>query len=214
MASSPVIPSRLDHLIYAVPDLDRGIDDVERLLGVRPMAGGRHEAFGTCNALIALGEEHYLELLAPDRSAAPPDGPRILGLDDVHEPALMAWIARADGIDGFAARVRSRGAALGDVLAGGRTKPDGSRVTWKCTDPAAVQVPGILPFFIDWGNTPSPAHSAPRGCSLVSFQAQHPQPVSMRAALERLELDLVVEEGTRPAFTAVIECPNGRVTLS
>lgn len=34
--------SRVDHLVYATPDLNRGIDEIERLLGVRAIAGGQH----------------------------------------------------------------------------------------------------------------------------------------------------------------------------
>ncbi len=47
--------SRVDHLVYAVPDLDRGIAYIEQLLGIRATLGGRHVGRGTHNALLALG---------------------------------------------------------------------------------------------------------------------------------------------------------------
>jgi hypothetical protein len=34
--------SRVDHLVYATPDLNRGIDEIERLTGVRATPGGQH----------------------------------------------------------------------------------------------------------------------------------------------------------------------------
>ncbi len=56
----------VDHLIFLAPDLDRGMDHVENLLGIRPVRGGRHPAFGTHNALLSLGPSTYLEVMASD----------------------------------------------------------------------------------------------------------------------------------------------------
>jgi len=57
---------RVDHLVYAVPDLDAAVSDLERRLGVRAAPGGQHPGRGTSNALIAPGPDSYLALPAPD----------------------------------------------------------------------------------------------------------------------------------------------------
>ncbi len=54
MASLGVL-ARVDHLVYTTPDLDRGIAEIELLLGVRPTVGRRDPTWGTHNALAALG---------------------------------------------------------------------------------------------------------------------------------------------------------------
>ena len=36
---------------------------------------------------------------------------------------------------------------LGPVLSGSRTKPDGSEISWKFTDPYAMPIDGAIPFF-------------------------------------------------------------------
>ena len=46
--------SRVDHLVYASPNLEEGIDRIESLLGVRATPGGSHPQWGTANALIAI----------------------------------------------------------------------------------------------------------------------------------------------------------------
>lgn len=52
---SPALMSRLDHIILATPDLDLGIDTLEKRLGVRAIRGGQHLGHGTRNALVPLG---------------------------------------------------------------------------------------------------------------------------------------------------------------
>src|SRR5215208_6799850 len=91
--------SRVDHLVYAVPDLDRGIAHIEQLLGVTATPGGRHAGRGTHNALLALGPTTYLEIIGPDPAQAGVSKPFWFGADRVTAPMLVTWAANASGLE-------------------------------------------------------------------------------------------------------------------
>src|SRR5262245_48303312 len=82
---------QVDHLVYAVPDLDAGVARVEMLTGVRASPGGQHPGGGTRNALMALGPMSYLEIIGPDPDQPKPAEPRRFGLDDLTVPRLVTW---------------------------------------------------------------------------------------------------------------------------
>jgi hypothetical protein len=90
----------LDHLVYATPDLAATCHDLESRLGVRASGGGQHPERGTHNALISIGPEAYLEIIAPD-----PLQPEIrsvwFGIDQLTAPKLITWVVREDELETF-----------------------------------------------------------------------------------------------------------------
>lgn len=202
-------PAGIDHLVFAAPTLEAGIGEVEVRLGVRPVPGGRHPAFGTHNALVALGSEIYLEVIAPDPGLPPPPRGVGFGAAAVNRPRLVTWALRSDDI-----RASAEAAGLGGVGAGERELKDGSILRWRLSDPYAERCDGLVPFLIDWAGSPHPAASAPCGGHLAGFRLRHPTPRAVRARLSRLGLDLVVSEAAEPGLVAVIDAPAGRVELS
>ncbi|HEX4438540.1 MAG TPA: VOC family protein [Thermoanaerobaculia bacterium] len=202
-----------DHLVYAVPDLDSGAAQVERLLGVKPMVGGQHPGRGTRNALVGLGPAVYLEILAPDPAQPAPQKPRSFHLDEVKTPRLVGWGAHGRDVAAIFAEAKAKGVQLGEIGSGGRKRPDGVELKWTFTDPDALLGGGVVPFFIDWGSSPHPAKTAPQGATLVGMRAEHPDPASVERMLKVLGVDMPVTRGPAPALIAVIQCPKGRVEL-
>ena len=205
--------SRVDHLVYATPELNRGIEEIEKLLGVRAIAGGQHPGRGTRNALVALGATAYLEILAPDPEQPPPKEPRPFGLDGLKESRLVAWFVNGRDLEKLRGEALRKGVPLGEVRSGSRRRPDGVQLSWQFTDPSVPVGDGIIPFFINWGESPHPARTAAKGAVLVSLRAEHPDVRGVRRMLRHLGLDLPVKQGPSPALIALIESPRGQVEL-
>jgi hypothetical protein len=205
--------AKVDHLVYATPDLPGGVDALEKLLGVRATPGGQHPGRGTHNALIALGPSTYIELIARDPQQPKPGQPRPFGLDDLTTPRLVTWSAKESNLPSLSRRAAARGIVLGELSPGSRRRLDGLLLTWQYTNPRVVIAEGMVPFFIDWGKTPHPAASAKQGGTLVGLRVEHPDPERVRMLLGDVGLDLPVSKGVRPALTAAIDSPRGRVEL-
>ncbi len=208
----PLLAS-VDHLVYATPDLDATINDIDRLLGVHANAGGQHLGRGTRNALIALGATSYLEIIGPDPAQATPALPRPFGIDTLQHARLAAWGAKTNDV---AERVRNAargGVTLGAPTPGSRRRPDGVELTWLYTDPRVVVGDGMVPFFIDWGRSPHPARTAAPGASLIGLRAEHPRPDAIQKMLDALNIDLHVTQASEPALVATVAGRRGQVEL-
>lgn len=204
----------VDHLIYAVPDLAAGIDELERRLGVRAAIGGRHPTWGTHNALLSLGPGCYLEIMAADPEAVPPASPRPAGLDTLTAPRLATWVAAAIDLERRVAGARAAGVDLGEVARRSRTRPDGSVLAWTMTDPIMPRMDGLVPFLIDWTGSAHPGASAPAGCRLIDLRAEHPDLDDVRRQLDALGLPMPVARGSAPRLIATLATPRGTVELT
>ena len=205
--------SKIDHLVYATPDLTAGVKQIEALLGIPATPGGQHPGEGTRNALVALGPTSYLEIIGPDPDQPKPAGPRKFGIDDLKGPRLVTWAAKGTNLPQIVAEARRRGVPVGDVIPGSRRTPTDDLLSWHITNQRAFVADGLVPFFIDWGETPHPAASAAAGATLIALRAEHPDPENIQRMLGQLGLELPVMKGPRPSIVATINGARGRVDL-
>ena len=206
-----MIEPRLDHLVYAGPDLDALVAKLTDRTGVAPVLGGRHVGRGTRNHLVGLGGSAYLELIGPDDPAARPL-PDIFGIDRLTGPRLAAWVVRPADIEATVRRAREAGYDPGDIAPLSRRTPDGHLLEWRLTPNRGDRLDGLAPALIDWQNARHPTADGLPQLRLVSFAGHHPDPPTVRGVLQALDVELDVSEGP-PGLEAVLDTPHGRITI-
>ena len=124
-----------------------------------------------------------------------------------------SWAAKTTNVDSIHDRALANGISLGRADAGSRKRPDGVLLSWRFTNSTAFVGDGLVPFFIDWGESPHPARTAPQGAELAALRAEHPDERHVEKMLESLGLALPVSHATHPALVATIDGRKGRVEL-
>lgn len=202
------MPATLDHLVIAARTLQEGRAWLEGRLDVPMQDGGKHGTFGTHNALLSLGPNGYLEVIATDPDAPAPSRPRWFGLDtpELRErleggPALIHWVAAVTALKPGP-----------QVLELAR---DENR--WALTVPEDGGLPmgGVAPSRIVWHTPPPPERLTDVGVRLGRLRLGTPTPDALRAVLDRLNFmgEVEVHEAPQPELHAVLETPGGLVTL-
>lgn len=210
------MPHALDHLLWAAPTLDEGTARFAELSGVTPGRGGAHPGFGTRNALLALGGEAYhsvyLEIIAPDPAQALA-GTRGATLAALEAPTLLTYAVRADDLERVARLADGAGLSTPGPVAMSRVRQDGVRLEWRVLHLAGHPFGELLPFFIEWGDTPHPSRSAPGGCTLEAFEVAHPDREALAALYAALEIEVRVASAPSSRLRAALRTPRGEVAL-
>ena len=136
---------RLDHLGYAVRDLDEAAVRFREGFGLDSVVGGRHVEFGTANRIVPLGDQ-YLEIVGVvDRAEAEASAFGRSVLEDTAErDRWLVIVAETDDVEAEAARLGL------EISSGVRVRPDGSEIRWRMTGLDAPEREPWMPFFIQW----------------------------------------------------------------
>jgi hypothetical protein len=202
------VPTVLDHILLGSSDLEEGVAFVNEHTGVTAAFGGVHPGRGTRNALLSLGDRHYLEIIAPD--PAQTGAPDHYGLKKLTAPRLVGWAAHPGDLNAFAARLRNANLAFDGPTPGSRKRPDGRLLEWKTLNLEDTRS-GLLPFFIEWSaDTVHPSADAPAGCKILRFEISLPDGAELQRISTLLGLDIPITRGDKPQLHASIASHGGR----
>lgn len=202
----------LDHLVIVAPTLEAGDRFVSQRLGVELQPGGCHALMGTHNKLLRLGPLFYLEVIAINPAAPPPDRPRWFGLDGLPHnlsPRLAHWVAKTDTL-------KRLGPMFAEVV--GEVQPmSRGALRWDITILADGRLPmeGAAPSLIQWVQPVHPATMLEdKGCSLQMLDIFHPAPERIGHLLDAMNFSGPVRlnrcDGIEAArLVSRIETPSG-----
>jgi hypothetical protein len=206
-------PTVVDHVVLGAPDLAVGSMMVATVTGVTPVFGGVHPDRGTANALISLGARTYLEILAP----APGQEVTISYAKKVADlPGLNIQtfaVARSD-LAGLAAAAKAAGLTVDGPIAGSRKTSDGAMLRWQMLNIGGHDFAGLVPFFIDWGDSRQPAAAAPAGATFTRLMAVSPDAAKLSAIYKALGLDIPVASGPKPLLLLEAAGKSGPIVLT
>jgi catechol 2,3-dioxygenase-like lactoylglutathione lyase family enzyme len=128
---------RLDHVVIAIADLAKAVEDY-RALGFTVSIGGRHPGRTSHNALVVFEDGAYLELIAWE---SPGPGERWYNAHAKHGDGFMDFALVPADTAGAIAAAKVRGLVLDGPLDGGRLRPDGRQVKWQTGRQATFDLP-------------------------------------------------------------------------
>lgn len=208
------MPRTIDHLVYAVFDLDHAIADFTQQLGVAPVFGGRHEGRGTKNALLNLGKGCYLELIAIDEWNTSVEPPRWMGLDVLQQPQITRWCLKSEDLAADQAILKAYHPKMGEQWGGQRTTASGELLAWEMLLPLPEPEVEVIPFMVDWGTSAfHPTDRLEETCTLLKLELTHPKAGQVKPYLESLGVELAIRVGEKTGIRALIESPAGEVWI-
>jgi len=136
----------IDHIVYAVGDLQGAASRLLDEWGLASSSGGRHPAHGTENLIVPLGSDAYLEFVTVvdyEKARLSKMAQAVLNVVSAGGGYLV-WAVRSDHVEAIA---HERNLS---IRSGARDAPGGARLSWLSAGPEQALSDPPLPFFIQW----------------------------------------------------------------
>ena len=208
------INRKIDHIVYAVTDLEKGMQHIENLLGVAPNFGGYHTNQGTKNAVLNLGDQCYLEIITIDPNNLNIASPRWMGVDLITTPKITRWSLKSENLHRDSIVIKNYNELMGTIHGGQRKMSDGNLLTWEMILPLAEPEVEVIPFMTDWQNSDvHPTKSLEDKCKLVELIVTHPTPQIIQPVFDELDIRLSISKQEFPSIKIKVQCPNGIIEI-
>lgn len=206
---------QIDHVIWAVPDLDRGVEFFREMSGVDPVVGGIHPGRGTRNSLVSAGENMYLEIIAPDPAQMPfdPEENPVQAFASVistmSDPEVDMFAFSATDLEAIAARGRELGLEVVGPTPGERRTPEGVLIRWSHVDFLNHGFGQFVPFALNWLDSPHPSTTSPTGAVIRGITVEHPRADELRRIYQGLGVPAEIVQADEPRIVVRMSSEQG-----
>ena len=205
---------KIDHIVYAVPDLEKAMNQFEIETGCRPIFGGYHTTQGTKNALVNLGDGCYLEFLAIDNDNKKIVANRWMGIDLISKPTITRWALKSNDLEKEAKILEGENPNLAKITGGQRTMENGKILNWKLTMPLSKPKVELLPFLLDWSDSEAhPTDNLQQECELAGLKFTSQNPESISTIFKKFPFDAKVVKGNAPEIKLMIKSVKGIIEI-
>lgn len=203
----------IDHIVYCCLNLEETMRDLFQQYGIESIYGGKHVEQGTHNALVNIGNNCYLEILALDPENTQDFDARWMGVDVIEQPRVTRWALKSDDIQRDVISLKNKNPLLGNIKTGMRRKEDGSILKWQLSMPLAQPKIEALPFLIDWQGSVHPTAGIEQSTSLHRLLIRHPDPDYLKVVFEKLNANVEIEQSDEIEIIVELMTPKGKVLL-
>ena len=203
----------IDHLVYAAPDVGAASERIANEIGIAPTPGGKHPRRGTVNTLLSLGGRQYVEIIGPDPDASGKSNAAKL-FRRLNAPDIITFAVENSDLEALEAKAKNLGLKTSGIRPGSRRTAAGELLEWRTLGIATDAYEGLMPFFIDWADTPHPSETSAQGARLVRVVVTHPEPDRLQEIYRELGVQAPVRLGDQPGIVAEIESAGKSMRLT
>jgi len=202
--------AHVDHILLGAPDLDAGVRELESLTGIHAKYGGEHPHLGTHNAIVSLGSDTYIEVIAPRPGATLNDDMKDLAKLERLTP--IGWAVAMPDITALRTRLGGSGLTTTEPRPGSRQTPWGDTLHWQTVNFDSPR--DNTPFFIHWEDAAKhPSHNAPGGCTLGAIEFDDPNMTELTRVQRALGFEFPVRQAEKAAMRVTLRCGEKVVKL-
>lgn len=165
---------KFDHIIHFIEETPEETAEFWNRQNLNAVVGGRHEKWGTRNALL-YGKDSYIEWLAlEDREVAEGADHPLTQLLLHNGPGFGTVCCRTDTIFELDERLTAAGFQTSGILDGSRRTAEGELIEWKMLfidEEPSARLPN--PFFIQWGESDEQRYENLRDSGAVTPESEH-----------------------------------------
>lgn len=211
---------QIDHVIWAVPDLDAGAEYFEQMSGVTPIVGGVHPGRGTRNKVASAGDRMYFEIIAPDPAQMPfdpvanPVQAFAHTISQMPGPEVDMFAFSTADLEAAAAAGRELGLEVVGPTPGQRVTPEGVLIRWSHVDFIGHEFGQFIPFAINWLDSTHPSTTSPKGAVIEGITVEHPRADELRRIYEALGVPAQVVEADEPVIIVRMSSAEGDFEVS
>lgn len=206
-----VTNNAFDHVVLGTSDLDRAVDDFEKLTGVRPLMVVSHNGCGTKSARVAFQQCAFLELLGPDpKQSSTLLATKLAKIPEGKFVPIHYAIRNTKSSDLKKSTWADMGYECDEVTMIAKEK--GQPWKWSMYFLEGHDDDGLIPFFVDWGKASHAAAKLPIVGKLDKVVVRGPSDNKLHQLLKGVD-DVDVQSGDE-FFECTFTSSKGKHTFS